>query len=145
MLIGEFQTKLTEGSRLAVPKKFRSELGDNFIVTRGYEGCLVIVNKKQFEKLTQGLADKPFIQGDVRETTRFLLSQAAEVEVDSQGRFVLTNNLRDEAQIQSEVVFLGLLNWIEVWDLNRWQDHLKLLSKQSSEIANRLVQLEKRE
>lgn len=142
MLIGEFSTKLTEGQRLALPKKFRQELGDFLIVTRGYEGCLVIVNKKQFEKLTEGIAAKPFIKGDVRETTRFLLSGAHEIELDEQGRFVIPQSLREEVGIDSEVVFLGLLNWLEAWDHDRWQEHKAKLAEKSTEIAERLACLE---
>lgn len=143
MLIGEFSTKLTEGQRLAFPKKFRDELGDSLIITRGYEGCLVVVNKKNFEKLTAGLASKPFIQGEVRETTRFLYSGAAELSLDDQGRFVIPINLRQEANIKTDVVFLGLNSWVEVWDLDKWKKHSQILAKNSSEIADRLTWLEK--
>lgn len=141
MLIGEYQTKLTEGQRLAIPKKFREDLGASLLLTRGYEGCLVLVNKKQFEKLTEGIANKPFIQGDVRETTRFLLSGAHEIDLDEQGRFVLPPSLRQEVGIVNEVVFLGLLNWVEVWDNNLWQEHKAKLAKKSTEIADRLASL----
>lgn len=143
MLVGEYQTKLTEGQRLTIPKKFREGLGASLLLTRGYEGCLVLVNKKQFEKLTVGVADKPFIQGDVRETTRFLLSGAHEIDLDEQGRFVLPASLRQEVGITNEVVFLGLLNWVEVWDHNLWQEHKVSLAKKSTEIADRLAHLER--
>ena len=143
MLIGEFQSKLTEGQRLAIPKKFRGELGDSLIITRGYEGNLVVVNKGQFEKLAEGLADKPFIQGDISETTRFLLSDAAEVDLDEQGRFVLPISLREEASIKNDVVFLGLLRWVEIWSQEKWLTHKSALKEKTVEITKRLAHLEK--
>lgn len=143
MLIGEFTTKITSGNRITIPKKFRSEFGDFLILTQGYEGCLVLVNETHFKKLTEGVADKPFIAGDVRETTRFLLGGAHEIELDEQGRFVLPSNLHDYAQIsESGVVFLGLINWVEIWSKDRWEEHKEKLKEKSSEIAERLAKME---
>lgn len=143
MLIGEFTTKFTSGNRIALPKKFRSELGDFLIVTQGYEGCLVLVDKARFQKLTEGVANKPFIAGDVRETTRFLLGGAHEIELDPQGRFVLPNHLSQHAKIKDdEVVFLGLINWVEIWSKGRWDEHKEKLEQKSAEIAERLARME---
>jgi len=144
MLIGEYTSNVTSGNRISIPKKFRKELtGDVFILTRGYEGCLVLVTKEQFKNLTQEVANQPFIAGDVRDTTRFLLGGAHEVSPDSQGRFVVPENLREHGQIQGEVVFLGLGNRVEVWDRRRWEEHREKLDRESAIIADRLSNISK--
>lgn len=139
MLIGEFAQKITSGSRVAIPAKLRSQLRGFLYLTQGYEGCLVLVDEERFNNLTQGVADKPFIRGDVRETTRFLLGNAYEIEVDEQGRFVLPNTLREYAQIKDETIFLGLKNWIEIWDKEKWLLHKKELEQKGAKIAERLT------
>lgn len=142
VMIGEYQSKITNGNRLAFPKKFRSALGDFLIITQGYEGCLVMVNHEQFENLTQGVAEQPFILGDVRETSRFLLANAYEVELDEQGRFVLPPKLKDYAGVKEEVVFLGLNRWVEIWDRAHWEKHEEELKGKAGEISERLGRLE---
>ncbi|MBM4402163.1 MAG: division/cell wall cluster transcriptional repressor MraZ [Candidatus Cloacimonetes bacterium] len=142
MLIGQFTQKITSGNRVAIPAKFRNELRGFLYVTQGYEGCLVLVDEEGFTKLTAGVADKPFIRGDVRETTRFLLGNAYELEVDEQGRFVLPKNLHEYAEMKEEVIFLGLKNWIEIWDKEKWKAHKKNLEEKGAEIAERLSNIE---
>lgn len=142
MLIGQYLSKITSGARVAIPAKFRNKLRGFLYVTQGYEGCLILVDEDGFAKLTEGVADKPFIRGDVRETTRFLLGNAYEVEVDEQGRFVLPAVLRDYAEMKEEVIFLGLKNWIEIWDKEKWLAHKKNLEEKGAEIADRLAKME---
>ena len=142
MLIGQFISKITSGNRIAIPAKFRQELRGFLYITQGYEGCLVLVDEEGFAKLTAGVADKPFIRGDVRETTRFLLGNAYEVEVDEQGRFVLPAILRNYAEVKEEAVFLGLKNWIEIWDKEKWNSHKENLQEKGAEIAERLAMVE---
>lgn len=139
MLIGEFTQKITSGNRVAIPAKLRNQLRGFLYLTQGYEGSLILVDEERFNNLTQGVADEPFIRGDVRETTRFLLGSAYEIEVDEQGRFVLPNTLREYAQIKDEAIFLGLKNWIELWDKEKWAKHKKELEQKGAEIAERLT------
>lgn len=143
MLIGSFSSNVTSGRRVAIPKKFRQELGsDSLILTRGYEGCLVLVSPEQFKNLTQEVAEMPFTTGDVRQTTRFLLGGAHEISPDSQGRVVIPENLLEHAQIAGEVIFLGLGKWVEVWDKTHWQEHREALDGHAAEIGNRLAGLD---
>ena len=115
MIIGEYTNKLVAGNRLSFPKKFREEMGTKLVITQGYEGCLVIVDEKGWDHLVSDAAKGPFVSQSVRDTTRFLLGSAAEVELDDQGRFVLPANLTTYSKITEEVVFLGLGSWVEVW------------------------------
>ncbi len=141
MLIGEYETKIGEKKRVAIPKKFRTELGNELILTRGYEGTLVLVNKKMWEKIAKEVINGSFINKNIRDTTRFLVGSATEVETDHQGRFVIPSNLYKYAQFQKEAIFVGLYNWIEVWDKNKWEKRLEYLDKNSDSIANAIQEM----
>ncbi len=142
MVIGEFRNKLVSGNRLAFPKKFRDEMGSRLIVAKGYEGCLVIVSEKGWESLISDAAKGPFVSQSVRDTSRFLIGSAAEVELDEQGRFVLPANLKEYSQILEEVVFLGLIRWVEVWGFEKWDERRKYIDEKANEIGEKLSKLE---
>jgi MraZ protein len=140
MLIGEFESKITENNRIALPKKFRDELGADLIVMNGYEGCLIIVNKERFTALTKEIVEGRFINDAVRDTTRFLIGSAQEVNLDKQGRFVLPQSLIDYSGISIDGIFLGLLNWVEIWDKEKWNERKSYITQNSSDISAKLDQ-----
>ena len=121
MIIGEYQQKLGDKNRIAFPKKFREELGNKLIMTKGYEGCLVIMSPAQWEEMVSDSVSGPFVSGVVRDTSRFLLAGASEIELDSQGRFVVPNYLKEYSKLNLEGVFLGLGRWVELWGLEKWK------------------------
>lgn len=139
MLIGQYEGTIGAKNRVAFPKKFRSHLGDTLIITYGYENSLIIVSEENWKALLEGTEDKPFIQRAARETQRFLLGGASEVSLDSKGRFVIPNYLRSFAKIQSEVIFLGLSRFVEVWDKNVWEDYRQNLETNIDRISDRLI------
>ncbi len=141
MLIGEYRTKLGEKNRTAVPKKFRDELGGTCIVTQGYERCLVMVSRSQWEGLTSTLETLPFTNNTLRDTARFLIGGAVEADLDSQGRFVLPENLIEYAQLSDELVFLGLSRWVEIWDKEKWVERKSYLYENSAQIADKLHEI----
>src|SRR3990167_10447743 len=108
MLIGQYEGKIGAKGRIAFPKKFRTILGDKLIVTLGYENSLIIVSEENWKALLEGTEGRPFIHSETRETQRFLLGGATNVELDSKGRFILPGYLREFAQIKDEAIFLGL-------------------------------------
>ena len=121
MLIGQYESKLTDQNRLAVPKKIRLELGEEMIVAKWYEGCLVLVSRENWQKLSTRLIGKQEILiSPVRDIDRFILASAFEINLDSQGRFVLPESLKRFAEIKSEVVFIGLGDRAEIWPLDKW-------------------------
>ena len=144
MLIGEYETKIGDKKRVAIPKKFRKELGSNLILTRGYEGTLVLVNKKMWEGIAQEVIEGSFINKHIRDTTRFLVGSATQVEPDGQGRIVIPNSLYKYANFKSQAVFVGLYNWIEIWDKTKWEERLKYLNKNSDEIAQAIQEMNKK-
>lgn len=140
MLLGQYTGKVGAKGRIAFPKKFRSVLGDQIVVTQGYENSLIVVSKKEWGALLEGTQDFPFTFGAARETVRFLLGGATEVQLDNKGRFIISSYLRDFAKIKSEVVFLGLSRYVEIWDKDTWEEYKKHLEKNIVAIAERLGQ-----
>lgn len=138
MIIGEYQNRIGEKKRVALPKKFRIEIGDEIILTRGYENCLVLVNKGMWEKIGSDVINGSFINKNIRDTSRFLVGSASEVSLDPQGRFVIPQGLFDYANLNEDIVFVGLINWIEIWSLEDWKKKLNEISEKSSEIANEI-------
>lgn len=123
MVLGQFESTLDEKKRSALPKKFREELGATVIVTKGLDTQLIVVAEKEWNTLLEGTQGKPFIQKNVRELQRFLLGNAQSIELDSKGRLVLPEYLRTYAQINNEIVYVGVGRFVEIWDRKLWYDH----------------------
>ncbi len=138
MIIGQYKTKVGAKKRVAFPKKFREELGDEIIVTRGYEGCLVIVDRRKWAEITREIQGGSFIDKKIRDSSRFLLAGAHEISLDSQGRFVIPEGLYDYGEFDKEAVFVGLGNWVEVWSEDKWQNHEDYIKQHGSEVAQEL-------
>jgi len=138
MLLGQYSQKVASKNRIAVPKKFRQDLGDKLIISQGFEKSLLLLGEDSWKKLVSGTVVGPFTTGAVRSTLRFLIGGAVEVELDNQGRFVLPVHLKEFAKIGREVIFIGLLDWVEIWDVKRWVLESKKISDRSSLIAEKL-------
>lgn len=144
MLIGEYKGKVGEKKRVSLPSKFREELGDEIILTRGYEDALIVVNKKLWETIASDVMNGSFIDKNIRDTSRFLVGGAKEIELDSQGRFVIPQSLFEHANLDDEVVFIGLVNWVELWDKKKWQERVGYLKENSDNIADEIGKMNKR-
>jgi MraZ protein len=143
MLIGEYTGKIGEKKRVSLPSKFREELGEEIILTRGYEDALIVVNKKLWKTIASEVMNGSFIDKNIRDTSRFLVGGAKEIELDAQGRFVIPQPLHEHADLKDEVVFIGLANWIEIWDKQKWQERLKYLKENSDQIAQEISKMSK--
>jgi MraZ protein len=142
MLIGQYEGKIDTKGRAGFPKKFREILGDKLIVTLGYENSLIVVSEENWKALLEGTEGRPFIDSATRETQRFLLGGASNVELDDKGRFVLPFYLREFAKVKDEVVFIGLSRYVEVWSKEIWEEYRKTLEKNIDSISQRLVEKE---
>ena len=139
MLIGQYSTKAESNGRLILPKKVRRSFRKKVIISRGYDNCLLLVNPDNFLQVAEEISRKSFLDPDQRDTERFLLGSAFELEIDKQGRIVIPEVLRHYSQIEKEVVFIGLANRVEIWAKPIWQKHQKYLIEHSQEIAKRLL------
>jgi len=138
MLIGQYESKITEKHQVALPKKFREILGDRLIITKGFENCLIVVSVDNWKTLLEGTEGKPFTNKGTRELQRFLLGNATDIELDTKGRFVVPEYLREFASIKTELIFAGIERFVEIWDKAGWDDQQKELSRNIESIAERL-------
>lgn len=138
MYIGEFSITIGEKNRLALPKKLREVIDSQLIMSRGYERCLILVDKKRWEVFISEINKNPLFSLNVRDTKRFILGGAVEIETDSQGRFILPEALKEFSEIKEKVTFIGVGEWIEVWSEERWRERLFELSGRVSDLAERL-------
>ncbi len=144
MLIGQYVSKLTDKDRLAVPKKLRIDLGNELIVAKWYENCLVLVSLKSWRDLSKRLIGKTgLITKPVRDIDRFILGSAYEVSLDSQGRFILPEVLKDYSGIKNDVVFLGLGDRVEIWSLEKWKSLNETLKESASKAIEEIYLNEK--
>lgn len=142
MLVGQYHTKISPKGRVAFPKRFREITGDSLVITVGYENSLMVVSQKDWHSLVEGTEGKSFIFGSARDTNRFLLGEASEVNLDAQGRCILPGYLREYAKVGGEVVFLGLNQYVEIWDKKVWEEYQKYLHENIEGIAEKLGQID---
>ena len=122
MFMGEYNHSIDAKGRLIIPSKFRDTLGDEFVVTKGLEGCLFVFEKYDFETFMDKLNEKSDLEAKVRKIKRFFISGAQEMEPDKQGRMLVPPVLREYAGLEKEVVFAGVGGHIEIWDKAIWEE-----------------------
>lgn len=121
MFIGEFDHSIDAKRRLAMPFRFRRDLGRGAIITRGLEKNLVVYPRQEWDKLAEKLAALPSFDPSIRNFQRLIFSGAAEVTFDRTGRVLIPGFLVEYAGLGSQVVVVGLYNRIEIWEKNRWE------------------------
>lgn len=122
MFMGEYNHTVDTKGRLIVPSKFREQLGDEFVVTKGLDGCLFVYSKREWENIEEKFRNVPLTTKDARKFARFFFAGAASCEVDKQGRILLPAVLREYAGIEKDVVSVGVFNRVEIWDKDKWQE-----------------------
>lgn len=120
MFMSEYNHTVDAKGRLIVPSKFREQLGDGFVVTKGMDGCLFVYANDDWNAFEQKLTSLPLINKEARKFARFFLAGAAQVEVDKQGRILLPANLREFASLEKDVVLVGVGSRIEIWSRENW-------------------------
>lgn len=122
MFMGEYNHTIDTKGRMIVPSKFREQLGNEFVVTKGLDGCLFVYPNEEWQNIEEKFRNIPLTTKDARKFSRFFFAGAATCEVDKQGRILIPPVLREFADIQKEVVSVGVLNRIEIWSKDRWID-----------------------
>src|SRR5690606_35382513 len=145
MLLGQFSQKVGQKHRLVLPKQFRDGLGQPFILTIGYEGCLLLISSEDWRQLVQQLQRGSLFDHSSRLTARLLLGSATQITCDNQGRFVVPAITFDQVISDSEVVFVGLGSWVEVWDSQRWQEQQQKIQAQADALAQQVANIGWRE
>ncbi len=122
MFMGEYSHTIDVKGRLIVPSKFREVLGEEFVVTKGLDGCLFVYPNDEWKSFEEKLATLPITNMNARKFTRFFLAGAATCEVDKQGRILVPGVLREFAQLEKDVVLIGVSSRIEIWSKDRWEN-----------------------
>jgi protein mraZ len=136
--MGEYHHNIDEKGRLIMPAKFRNDLKDKFIITRGLEKCLYVYSLEDWDKLVSKLNTLPFTKKDARIFIRSFFSGAAQIEVDRQGRINITSPLIDHAGLTKECVIIGANDRIEIWSKDEWDKFLDVNSEKLEDIAENL-------
>ena len=124
MLMGEYHHNIDDKNRLIIPSKFREELGNEFVITRGLDGCLFVYSMDEWNKVMNKLKTLPFTKKDARTFMRFMLSAASICEFDKQGRINLVNSLINYAEIKKECVIIGVNDRLEIWAVEKFNELL---------------------
>lgn len=141
MLIGEFKHTIDDKNRVSLPSKFRKEVGKKIIVTHGLDNCLFLYTMKEWETIAKQLGSLGMGQADTRGFNRYILASAAEVLVDSVGRILIPENLRNAIGIKNKIVFAGLYNRIEIWEEDAWDKYKAQVVKNADQMAEKLGQI----
>lgn len=138
MFIGEYHHSIDDKGRLIIPSKFREELGEKFIVTRGIENCLFVYSEESWQKIVDKLETLPFTKKDARQFIRFFLSGASEAEFDKQGRINIPSPLITYANINKECIVIGTGDRLEIWSKESWDEFFISAKDSMSDIAENL-------
>lgn len=141
MLLGEHRHNLDAKGRVAIPAKFKDKLATGAIVTRGLDDCLFVFASKEWEALAAKLTALPLAQANSRAFVRLMLAGATDASLDNQGRILIPDYLRHYAELKKQVVIAGLMNRVEIWDMEKWEAYKKKTESASDEIAEKLGEL----
>jgi MraZ protein len=123
MFIGEYQHALDPKNRIIIPSKFRDDLGDKFVITKGLDNCLYAYPMDEWATLEQKLKSLPLTSRDARACIRFFFSGAADCQIDKQGRTIIPGNLIEYANIEKDIVIIGVSTRFEIWSKEKWEDY----------------------
>jgi MraZ protein len=141
VFLGEFEHTIDDKGRVAIPARFREELGEGLVLTRGFDRCLQAFPRPAWQRLAERVSALSLGNEEARLLRRLLFSGAAEVEVDRQGRILIPQNLREYGALAEQVVITGMDTYFELWSSERWQGVLEKLDSAGNSIAEQLAAL----
>ncbi|MBS5863904.1 MAG: division/cell wall cluster transcriptional repressor MraZ [Clostridium sp.] len=124
-----------------MPAKLREDMGEKFIITKGLDGCLFGFSQNEWENFETKLKTLPLTNKNARDFVRFFLSGAMECEIDKQGRFLISSNLRNVATLEKEVVIIGVGTRIEIWNKDKWEEYNSEENISADDIAENMTML----
>ena len=141
MLIGEYEHSLDVKGRLIMPAKLREDIGEKVIITKGLDGCLFVFSQTEWSNFEEKLKTLPLTNKNARDFVRFFLSGAIECEIDKQGRFLIASNLREYANMEKDVVIIGVGTRLEIWNRDKWKSYNSDENISADEIAENMTML----
>jgi len=141
MFIGEYFHTIDTKKRLALPAKFRKELGKKVIVTRGFENCLVVYQQSEWKLVMEELRRLPSGRAESRKFNRAILGGATEINLDKLGRILIPDYLKKYAGLKKNITICGLSNKLEIWDDQKWEVYRKKAEQDIDKVAENLPDL----
>lgn len=141
MFIGEYRHTIDTKKRLALPVRFRKQLGKTVVITRGLDNCLVVYPIKEWKIMSDKLGKLPTSQVEARGFARIMLAGAMEVNLDKLGRILIPDYLKKYAHLRKNVVVCGIFNRLEIWDAQKWETYRGKMEKDVGDLAGKLKEL----
>ncbi len=143
MLIGEYIHTIDEKNRVSMPAKLRKELGKKIIITPGIDNCLFVFKNSDWANVVKNLTSKEgelsFLESDQRSFNRYMFGRAAEIEVDSIGRILIPEFLKEKLKLKGSVAIVGVEDRLEIWNDKVWAEYKEKAEKDSVELAEKLA------
>lgn len=141
LLTGEFNHSIDAKGRLIIPSKFRDILGEDFVITKGMDGCLFLYPNNEWKIFEDKLRTLPLTNKNARTFVRFFLGSAVDGGLDKQGRVLISSALRSFAGLEKEVVLVGVLDRVEIWDKAKWDENNAIAEEDMDDIASQMEEL----
>ena|SRR5204863_198141 len=141
MLLGEYTHTLDPKKRLALPSKFRKELGETVVLTHGLDRCLFVYSTDEWKRVAEKLGNLSMGAADTRGFNRFMLAGAVETEVDSVGRILIPDFLKDFASLGAKVIIAGVHTRAEIWDEKSWKEYKARIEREADKLAEKLGEI----
>src|SRR3972149_1038845 len=133
MIIGEYKHTLDDKNRISLPVKFRKEMGKKIVLTPGLDNCLFAFATKEWQKISEKLSTSSMLASDNRSFNRFMFGGAA--EVDTIGRILIPDFLKDRSNLKTRVVLIGVQNRVEIWNEKAWDEYKQLVERKADTLA----------
>lgn len=140
MLMGKYQNSIDEKGRMIVPAKYREELGGSCVLTRGMDLCLYIYPLAEWKKFMDKLSKLPTSDPNARAFVRHFYANATECEIDKQGRIGINQELREYAGLEKELVTVGILDKIEIWSKDRWNENSEQIDLAPQDFTSKMAE-----
>lgn len=141
LFIGEYRHGLDAKGRVIVPVKFRDGLGDKFVLTKGLDGCLFAYSKEEWANFENKIKTLPLTSKDARAFVRFFFSGAVECEIDKQGRTLIPPVLREYAELDKDLVIIGVSSRVEIWSQAKWDNYSEAEDLEADVLAEKMAEL----
>lgn len=139
MFLGTHEPKLDEKGRIILPARFRDELSNGLVITKGQERCLYVFPSNEFSAITERLRQAPVTEKAARDYMRVMFAGAHDEVPDKQGRVTIPNGLREYAALEKDCVVIGANTRLEIWDSESWKSYLSDREKSFSDVSTEVL------
>jgi MraZ protein len=139
VFLGTHQPRLDDKGRLFLPAKYREELAEGLVITKGQERCLYVFPVEEFQRITEALSTAPVTAKAVRDYSRVFFASASDEKPDKQGRITIPQSLRTYAGLERDCVVIGANTRLEIWDAQAWDSYLSAQEQAFAELSEEVL------